>query len=135
MQSKIRNLGLAAALLAAPALTVAAEPTTYARDGAAKGENASLPPLGASRYDLASTNPPTVRDQARRPPQARAHLPHRRMARDGAKFAAALAVNIEGPAFSYRPTRRGPVVELGALGGGSMENTPFLAHLGVDWQF
>ena len=41
---------------------------------------------------------------------------------------------IAGPVLSYHAARGGPVLEMGALGGG-MENTPFLAHVAVDWVF
>ncbi len=44
------------------------------------------------------------------------------------------AVVIPGPDLSYRAGQRGPLVEIGALGGG-MDSAPGLAHVGVDWIF
>jgi hypothetical protein len=41
---------------------------------------------------------------------------------------------IPGPDLSYRAGERGPLVEIGALGGG-MDKAPGLAHVGVDWIF
>ncbi len=41
---------------------------------------------------------------------------------------------IPGPDLSYRAGQRGPLVEIGALGGG-MDSAPGLAHVGVDWIF
>ena len=46
----------------------------------------------------------------------------------------ALPQYIPGPSLSIHAPRGGPMMEVGALGGG-MENTPFLAHVSVDWIF
>ncbi len=135
MNSKLRICGLAAALLAMPAPTVAAEPATQARGGAAKGETAQTAPLGEARYDLASSKPQTVRDRSTRSPHAGKVAARHSLSATRVSYAAAPAAAIEGPSLNYRPARRGPVLELGALGGGGMADAPFLAHLGVDWRF
>ncbi len=52
-----------------------------------------------------------------------------------AQFGDGEIVYIEGPSWSYRTSRRGPVIEMGALGGGAMEDSPFLAHVALAWKF
>lgn len=43
--------------------------------------------------------------------------------------------SIEGPAWNYQTGKRGPKFEVAALGGGGIENAPFLAHVGMHWRF
>jgi hypothetical protein len=43
--------------------------------------------------------------------------------------------SIEGPAWNYQTGKRGPKFEIAALGGGGIENAPFLAHVGMHWRF
>jgi len=40
----------------------------------------------------------------------------------------------EGPVWSAQPRQYGPVIELGALGGGHAW-APDIAHVSLDWQF
>jgi len=62
--------------------------------------------------------------------------PESRSAReaDGARFGDGEVQYIEGPSWDYRMSRRGPMFEVGALGGG-MESAPYLAHVAMDWRF
>lgn len=41
---------------------------------------------------------------------------------------------IEGPSWDYRTSRRGPMFEVAALGGG-LEDAPYLAHVAMNWRF
>jgi hypothetical protein len=52
-----------------------------------------------------------------------------------AQFGDGLVEYVEGPSWSYQHSHRGPVIEMGALGGGSMEDAPFLAHVALAWRF
>jgi hypothetical protein len=52
-----------------------------------------------------------------------------------AQFRSGATATIEGPSWRYRTSRRGPTFEMGALGGGTMENAPFLAHVAMAWKF
>ena len=52
----------------------------------------------------------------------------------GERLAAGQAATISGPALTYQTSRRGPVLEIAALGAG-MDKAPFLAHLGLGWKF
>ena len=53
---------------------------------------------------------------------------------DGTRFGDGMVQYIEGPSWDYRTSRRGPMFEFGALGGG-MENAPYLAHVAMNWRF
>jgi len=53
---------------------------------------------------------------------------------DGTRFGDGAVQYIEGPSWDYRTSRRGPMFEVGALGGG-MESAPYLAHVAMDWRF
>ncbi len=52
----------------------------------------------------------------------------------GKRLAAGQAATFSGPALTYQTSRRGPVLEIAALGAG-MDKAPFLAHLGLGWKF
>ncbi len=74
-------------------------------------------------------------------PQAAAmQASSRALAREGARQASgkkgAEFSNITvGPSWSYQTSRSGPLFEMGALGGGVVEDRPRLAHVAVAWQF
>lgn len=121
MDRKTRKACFAATLLVAPTLAGAAETA-----GRAQGAPAARPSLEASRLDLAPALPAPIRDAADAKQPLRSAT--------GAHFASARQT-IDGPAVTYRTSRRGPVFEAAALGGGAMANVPFLAHLGMDWRF
>ena len=53
---------------------------------------------------------------------------------EGARFGDGEMQYFEGPAWDYRTSRRGPLFEVAALGGG-MENAPYLAHVAMNWRF
>jgi len=68
--------------------------------------------------------------------ESRKFAPGSRGAResDGTRFGDGEVQYIEGPSWDYHTSRRGPMFEVGALGGG-MENAPYLAHVAMDWRF
>jgi hypothetical protein len=134
MISKFSYFGLAAALLALPSVTLAAGPAARSHGGAATGQSVQMPAPGSISYNLPPVTRPIVREAKARPARANGHMPRRHLEAEGAKFGDGQMTYIEGPSLSYRTARRGPVLELGALGGG-MESAPFLAHLGMDWRF
>ena len=49
----------------------------------------------------------------------------------GAQFSSVIA----GPSWSYQTSRTGPLIEMGALGGGVVADRPRLAHVAFAWQF
>ena len=53
---------------------------------------------------------------------------------EGVQFADGVVHYIEGPSWDYHTSRRGPMFEVAALGGG-MENAPYLAHVAMNWRF
>ncbi len=97
--------------------------------------NAEAPrAVAQSRYDMApgSGTDLTVASE----PGQRKFAPESRGAReaDGTRFGDGMVQYIEGPSWDYRTSRRGPMFEVGALGGG-MENAPYLAHVAMNWHF
>lgn len=120
----------AAALALVPHLAMAAA------GAAAAGLRNTEAPRGVpqSRYDMApgSGTDPFVGTE----PGQRKFTPGSRGAReaDGARFGDGEVQYFEGPSWDYRTSRRGPMFEVGALGGG-MENAPYLAHVAMNWRF
>ena len=53
---------------------------------------------------------------------------------EGVRFADGVVHYVEGPSWDYHVSRRGPMFEVAALGGG-MENAPYLAHVAMNWRF
>ena len=68
-------------------------------------------------------------------PVVRSRTPARAQRARTAQFGNGDTAAIEGPSWSYQTSRRGPVFEMGALGGGAMQDAPFLAHVALAWQF
>ena len=67
--------------------------------------------------------------QAKFSPDSRAN----RLA-EGARFGDGEIQYFEGPSWDYRTSRRGPMFEVAALGGG-IEDAPYLAHVAMNWRF
>ena len=117
------------ALLVAPQLAIAGgKNSAVSRNAEAPGS------FKQSRYDMAISSSPDV--AAATELSLRKFAPESRGAREteGARFGDGEVQYIEGPAWDYRTSRRGPLFELGALGGG-MENAPYLAHVAMNWRF
>ena len=121
----ILTKGWAAFALAANSTTaIAADPASPVRSVA----STATKHLAHSRLDLTDGTiavAPVVK--------SRTPAPARRP-RSG-QFGNGKTATIEGPSWSYQTSRRGPTFEMGALGGGAMENAPFLAHVAMAWQF
>ena len=120
----------ALALSFAPQLADAA-----AGDGAVGARiSASLGGMDQARFDLA---PGAIADEIVVTGQGqRKFAPESRSRRqaDGARFGDGEMQYIEGPAWEYHTSRRGPMFEVAALGGG-MESAPYLAHVAMNWRF
>jgi hypothetical protein len=123
-------IGIALALFLAPHMAAASpEPING-------GARASKPAgsVTQTRYNL---TPGPVADQiAASQPGQHKFAPVSRGTREaeGTRFGDGEVQYIEGPSWDYRTSRRGPMFEVGALGGG-MENAPYLAHVAMDWRF
>ncbi len=138
MNTRYSQYCLAVALLAAP-IAVSARSVQIALPADGGSSSVAAKPAvftstASSRFDLGQRTvaaPILARDtvQTRKAP-----ISDRSMAAQGARYGDGEIEYIEGPSVSYQRSRRGPVFEAGALGGG-MESAPFLAHVGVNWQF
>lgn len=128
MDSNWAKACLALALAVAPAVAQAA------------GTNAGRGATGAdafdrSRFDLAASTAPGGMATPAWRVREKSPFSLRGLTATGVQFGTGLPETVSGPSWSYRSSRRGPVVELGALGGGTIEDVPFLAHLALAWQF
>ena len=116
------------------AVLVAGVPSALAAKPARQANEAAPPPL----LVLAETS--FALTDGAVPPAASLQASSRALARDqanqlpgqrGAQFS-----NITvGPSWTYQTSRSGPLFEMGALGGGVVEDRPRLAHVAFAWQF
>ena len=88
-------------------------------------------PLAATRFDLTTGAIPQA---------AAVQASSRAFAREGTgqplgKKGTEFSNITVGPSWSYQTSRSGPLFEMGALGGGVVEDRPRLAHVAVAWQF
>jgi hypothetical protein len=127
---------IALALLGAPAAALASDEVGgCGAAGEASGASAAArgPGLAGSslpvRNSLASSGRYVTMRAECMPPSSR------KLAATGERLAAGRAAKISGPALTYRTSRRGPMLEVAALGGGALDDVPFLAHLGLGWKF
>ena len=127
MTSTLVKGGLLAALLGASAAAHAGEEVGGGLGGEAGGVSAAARVSGPVRHHAPES---TAARQANFPSPSRSTL-----AATGKRLAEGQAATPSGPAYTYRTSRRGPVLEIAALGGGEMDNAPFLAHLGLGWKF
>ena len=124
--------GCTAIILAVLSASVMAAGPVNAASSVASKQAPVSNPMEPTRFEL-----PAGSAVARQPvlAPARSRPPLRRSPANAAQFADSNVEYIEGPSWSYQTSRRGPVLEMGALGGGAMEDAPFLAHVAVDWRF
>ena len=121
---------LAMALALAPQLAAAA-----VQNGAGSASFGEAPnDLDQTRFNLAPGSMSdeivvTGRGQRKFSPGSRGNLEA-----EVARFGDGEIQYIEGPAWDYQTSRRGPKFEVAALGGG-MENAPYLAHVAMNWRF
>ena len=128
MKTAIACFALALSIAPQLADAAAGDGAVGARIGASPGS------MDQSRFDLApgviaDGIVVTGQDQRKFAPESRS-----RREADGARFGDGEMQYIEGPAWDYRTSRRGPMFEVAALGGG-MENAPYFAHVAMNWRF
>ena len=120
---------LVMALAIAPQMALAAGEST-----ASTGNAGATSSFSQSRYDLASASDPV--EKVTKQIGQRKFAPELRGLRhaEGARFGDGGVQYIEGPSWDYRMSRRGPMFEVAALGGGTVD-TPYLAHVAMNWRF
>jgi hypothetical protein len=85
--------------------------------------------IAQSHFVLVATRTDTAE------PKKRGEQPATANREQAVQFGDGLVEYVEGPSWSYQHAHRGPVIEMGALGGGAMEDAPFLAHVALAWRF
>jgi hypothetical protein len=118
------------ALLAAPGVLHAATQDA----GVAGRESDASSSLSQTRFDLHPGSGPEEIVVTGNRQRAFAPESRRNLAATGARYGDGEIQYIGGPVWDYRTSRRGPLIEVAALGGG-MESAPYLAHVAVNWQF
>ena len=109
--------------------------------------HATRGPVAAGAFDLAAVAPsdmladPTAAPDAKQTPPASAADPNGAAAMRAAPTQDGVALGgmllpaaLVDPVIFFQPGRHGPVLELGALGGGN-PRAGGLAHVGMDWRF
>ena len=121
--------GCAACALAALAVPAMAAGPAWSVRGTASKTAPAVNPVAQGRFDLSSGT-------AAAAPVTRSQTPPRAQRDRAAQFGDGETAYIEGPSWTYQTSRRGPVFEMGALGGGGVTvDAPFLAHVAMAWQF
>ncbi len=131
MTSKLVKGGLVLALLGTPVAALAGDEVD---SRGASGARATVGVSGPVHHGLAASGrniaPGRIASgHGNFAPPSRGTL-----AATGERLAAGQAATFSGPALTYQTSRRGPVLEIAALGAG-MDKAPFLAHLGLGWKF
>ncbi len=115
------------------ALFAAAVPALAAKPARADRMAEPAPPLLLAQSSFALSDggvPPAASMQASSRAIARDHA-IRSPGKQGAQFSNVIV----GPSWSYQTSQTGPLFEMGALGGGVVEDRPRLAHVAFAWQF
>jgi hypothetical protein len=141
MKARYSQLCLALAVLTAPVAVSARSVQIAMPADSGSDERAAAKPaafrqatLYQAGYNLAQRRPAAAALTPGSTHTRQAPISDRSLAVQGARYGDGEMEYIEGPSVSYQRSRKGPVFEAGALGGG-MESAPFLAHVGVNWQF
>ena len=130
MAMSTARFSLVLALLAAPAVAHAA---TYEAGASARG---NLTPVTFSQSGFVLRPTSGTDEIVVIGSRSRRFTPESRQSRaaTGARFGDGEIQYVEGPAWNYRTSWRGPLFEVAALGGG-IETAPYLAHVAMNWQF
>ncbi len=131
MTSTLLKGGLVLALLGTPAAALAGDEVD---SGGANAASGAVRASGPVRHGLAARGRNIAPGRSASGHGNFAPPSRGTLAATGERLATGQATTFSGPALTYQTSRRGPVLEIAALGAG-MDKAPFLAHLGLGWKF